>query len=322
MKNILITGGCGFIGSNFINYIFNKNNYNIFNIDAMYYCSSEKNIDENIRKDKRYKFIKGNTSSYDLIYFILTEYNIDIIINFAANSHVDLSFNESLRYTNDNIIGTHTLLEACKNYGKINRIIHISTDEVYGESNFDDNYKNEISLLEPTNPYSATKASAEMICFSYIKSFKLPIIITRSNNIYGKNQYPEKLIPKFIKLLVEDKKVTIHGNGLNVRGFLFIEDICSALEIILNKGKIGNIYNIGCEDEFSVLEIAKKLIKKIKNTNDYNKWIEYIEDRPFNDKRYYINNDKVKQLGWEIKWKFDEGLNTILPYYITKFKLN
>jgi UDP-glucose 4,6-dehydratase len=316
MKNLLVTGGCGFIGSNFINYYFEKNkDINIYNLDNMYYCASENNIKENIRNSSRYKFIKGNICSYDLIWFILNNFNIDGIIHFAAQSHVQNSFTDALQYTQDNIVGTHTLLEAVRKYEKIEKFIHVSTDEVYGESMIEtnENKKTEESILCPTNPYAATKAGAELIAQSYYYSFKIPIIITRGNNVYGPNQYPEKLIPKFIKLLNEDNKVTIQGDGSNVRAFLHIDDVCEAFELIFEKGKIGEIYNIGSDEnsEYTVLDIAKILIEKIKKSTNYDNYIEYIADRPFNDKRYYISNQKVKDLGWKIKVDFFEGIKKL-----------
>lgn len=317
VKNLLVTGGCGFIGSNFINYYFyNKADVKIINLDAMYYCANELNIKEEIRNSDRYHLIKGNLCSIDLLNHILDNYNIDTVIHFAAQSHVQNSFEDSLKYTYDNILGTHTLLESCRKYGAIKKFIHISTDEVYGESllSEDEEKKNEQSILCPTNPYAATKAGAELIANSYRFSFKMPIIITRGNNVYGPCQYPEKLIPRFIELLKEDKKVTIQGDGSNVRAFLHALDVAKALELILEKGKIGEIYNIGSDEdkEYTVLEIAKILIKMIKNSEDYDHYIDYIEDRPFNDKRYYISNEKVKKLGWSIDKDFMEGLHELI----------
>lgn len=318
MTNLLITGGCGFIASNFINYyFFNNSNLNLLiNIDAMYYSASIDNINPDIRNHPKYKFIKGNLQSFDLINYIINNYNITHIIHFAAQSHVDNSFTNSLQYTMDNIVGTHTLLEVCRIYGKLVKFIHVSTDEVYGESMIDINekHKTEESVLCPTNPYAATKAGAELIAQSYNHSFNMPIIITRGNNVYGPNQYPEKLIPKFINLLKENKKVTIQGDGSCVRAFLHSYDTATAFEKILEKGKIGEIYNIGCDEEmeYSVNEIAIILIKKIKNTNNYNDHIEYIKDRPFNDKRYYISNQKVKDLGWNVTINLNEGLDNLI----------
>lgn len=318
MKNLLVTGGCGFIGSNFINYYFEKNQeVNIVNLDAMYYCASENNVLCSVRENKRYSFVKGNLCSMDLVSHVLKTHKIDTVIHFAAQSHVQNSFDDSLQYTHDNVLGTHTILEACKKYGKIEKFIHISTDEVYGESMLEEtecDKKNETSILSPTNPYAATKAAAELIAKSYYYSFKMPILITRGNNVYGPNQYPEKLIPRFIQLLQQGEPVTIQGDGSNVRAFLHVNDVCSALECILEQGQVGEIYNIGSDEhhEYSVKQIAEILIQKIKNTTNYDEWITYIEDRPFNDKRYYISNDKLKQLGWEIKMDFDEGITALL----------
>jgi dTDP-glucose 4,6-dehydratase len=320
---LLVTGCCGFIGSNFVNYYFKENpSATIVNLDAMYYCASQTNVLEHIRQSDRYHLVKGNLCSFDLIANILEIYQIDTVIHFAAQSHVQNSFDNALQYTHDNVVGTHTLLEACRKYGNLNRFIHISTDEVYGESMLEENEekKNENSILCPTNPYAATKAAAELIAKSYYHSFKMPIIITRGNNVYGPNQYPEKLIPRFIELLLDNKPVTIQGDGSNVRAFLHVNDVCSALKLILEKGEIGEIYNIGSDDhhEYTVKQIADMLINKIIKTDNYNNWIKYIEDRPFNDKRYYISNQKVKDLGWTIDTNFDEGIDEV----IEKTKVN
>ena len=314
---LLVTGCCGFIGSNFVNFYFNENReVEIINLDAMYYCASENNISEEIRNSERYHLVKGNLCSFDLISNILEIYKIDNVIHFAAQSHVQNSFDNALQYTNDNVVGTHTLLESCRKYGKIERFIHISTDEVYGESMITENEekKHEGSILCPTNPYAATKAAAELIAKSYYHSFKMPIIITRGNNVYGSNQYPEKLIPIFIQQLLKDKPVTIQGDGSNIRAFLHVNDVCSALKLVLEKGQIGEIYNIGSDDnhEYTITQVAHILIEKIQNTKNYDKWITYIEDRPFNDKRYYISNQKVKNLGWSINTDFYKGLDDLI----------
>ena len=316
MKNLLVTGGCGFIGSNFINYIFPKGKYNIINLDAMYYAADENNVDKKIRESQLYKLVKGNLCSKDLVSHILSTYSIEYVIHFAAQSHVQNSFDDSLQYTQDNILGTHVLLECCRHYGKLERFIHVSTDEVYGESmnSANEKSKTEQSILCPTNPYAATKAGAELIAQSYNHSFRMPIIITRGNNVYGPNQYPEKLIPRFIQQLKNDEKVTIQGQGTAVRAFLHAQDTASAFECILEKGEIGEIYNIGCDEgmEYSVMDVARLLIKFIKKTDGYDRWISYIEDRPFNDQRYYISNEKVKQLGWSIKINFIDGIKSLI----------
>jgi len=322
--NLLVTGGCGFIGSNFINYYFNKSKFNtIVNLDAMYYCANEENVKKYIRNDNRYVFINENLCSGESIESILKKYNITHVIHFAAQSHVQNSFEDSIKFTYDNILGTHTLLEACRKFKKIHKFIHVSTDEVYGESmlTVDEKHKTEHSILCPTNPYAATKAGAELIAQSYQHSYKMPIIITRGNNVYGRNQYPEKLIPKFIKLLNENKKVTIQGNGSSVRAFLHAYDTAKAFEIILEKGEIGEIYNIGCDEnmEYSVLSIAKILISMIKKTDHFEDWIEFIEDRPYNDMRYYISNQKLKDLGWSIDVDLLSGLTDLIN---VNYKIN
>ena len=311
--NLLITGGCGFIGSNFINYIDKSLINKLVNIDALYYCADKNNI--NIQNDPKYYFVKGNLCSSDLVSHILQEHCITHIIHFAAQSHVQNSFEESLQYTQDNIVGTHTLLECCRKWGKIEKFIHVSTDEVYGENKESGNNKfDETSILIPTNPYAATKAAAEMIVMSYIKSYNFPIIITRGNNVYGPNQYPEKLIPRFIQQLKAGEQVTIQGNGSAKRSFLHVLDTCSAFETILLKGVIGEIYNIGAHDqnEFTVMEIAQLLIKLIKHTDDFQSYVKFIPDRPFNDSRYFISNEKLKALGWEIKIKFQDGIKDLI----------
>uniref|UniRef100_A0A6C0B0P7 NAD(P)-binding domain-containing protein n=1 Tax=viral metagenome TaxID=1070528 RepID=A0A6C0B0P7_9ZZZZ len=310
--NLLVTGGCGFIGSNFINY-FSQTEIikKLINFDALYYCASHENISEDVKKDKRYYFVKGNLFSSDLVNHVLKEHNITHVVHFAAQSHVQNSFEESLQYTYDNVVGTHTLLECCRQWGKIQKFIHVSTDEVYGETG---ELVDEKSILIPTNPYAATKAAAEMIAMSYIKSYNLPIIITRGNNVYGPNQYPEKLIPRFIKQLNANEQVTIQGNGSAKRSFLHVLDTCSAFEKILLEGKIGEIYNIGAdsEAEYTVMEIAEILVKLMKGTDNYQSYVRFIEDRPFNDARYFISNEKLKALGWKIKIPFMEGIKKLV----------
>lgn len=313
--NFLVTGGCGFIGSNYINYLFkNKKVKKIINLDFLYYCASIFNIHQDIRNSDKYEFIKGNLNDYDLICKILKEQKITHIVHFAAQSHVDNSFNDSLQYTFDNVQGTHTLLEAIKNINKNIIMLHFSTDEVYGES--DNNEMDESSILCPTNPYSASKAAAEMYIRAYIFSYKLKIIISRGNNVFGYNQYPEKLIPKFINLLREGKKCTIHGDGNTIRNFIFVDDVCTAVDYIIKNGTFGQVYNIGSDHSYerSVIDVTKLLVKKIKNDDNYENYVTFVDDRPFNDKRYLISNEKLKELGWEQKVSFDDGIDLLLKY--------
>lgn len=326
-KNLLVTGGYGFIGSNFINYYYFHQSSDfdrLINLDAMYYCASADNVHAPIRNDRRYVFVKGNVVDSDLVSHVLKTYDITHVIHFAAQSHVQNSFEDSIKFTHDNIVGTHTLLECCRKYGGIERFIHVSTDEVYGESmnTVEESHKTEHSILCPTNPYAATKAGAELIAQSYCHSYKMPIIITRGNNVYGRGQYPEKLIPRFIQLLKQDKKVTVQGRGDSVRAFLHAYDTAKAFATILHKGKVGEIYNIGCDEgmEYSVLEIAHILIRMIKGDDAcVEDWIEFVEDRPYNDRRYYISNQKIKELGWSIQVDLKTGLQDLIHEH---FKIN
>jgi dTDP-glucose 4,6-dehydratase len=315
MKNILVTGGCGFIASNFINFFLEKHqNFKIVNLDAMYYCAKEENINEHIRNSNNYTFIKGSITNRELVNLILNTHQIDTIVHFAAQSHVDNSFSNPLQYTHDNILGTHTLLECIREFGKIKKFIHISTDEVYGEN--DNDIKHEKSLLNPTNPYSATKAAAEMLVNSYVYSYGIPTIITRGNNVYGPRQYPEKLIPKFILALKNGEKCTIHGEGKTERSFLYVSDVVKAFELILFKGELGEIYNIGTDIEYSVMDITKSLVKLMKNKEDISEYIEYVEDRKYNDKRYFISFDKLVKMGWKQEVLLEEGLEKTIQYYL------
>ena len=327
---ILVTGGAGFIGSHFINFMHAKyTSIQIVNVDCLYYCANILNVDSIVRDDenKRYHFYKTDLADIDAIKTlgnILHQHSVTHVVHFAAQSHVQNSFGESLQYTRDNVMGTHNLLEASRLYNNLQRFIHVSTDEVYGESMIHDtrsDCKTESSVLSPTNPYAATKAAAEMIAQSYYHSFKLPLIITRGNNVYGPRQYPEKLIPKFIKLLEDGKKLTVQGNGSNIRSFVHVLDVCKAFDIILSRGDVGEIYNIGGDDssEYSVIEVAKILINEMKGVNiDFMEdatdldWIEYIDDRPFNDKRYYISNYKLKKLGWNTQIDFIDGVRNLI----------
>ena len=323
---VCITGGAGFIGSHFINFMWSKySKLKIINLDCMYYCSNMLNVNSEIREDERgrYKFYKTDLAASKAvteIRGILNTHAVTHVVHFAAQSHVQNSFGESLQYTRDNVMGTHNLLEAARLYGKIQRFIHVSTDEVYGESDSIGDCKTESSLLNPTNPYAATKAAAEMIAQSYYRSFKFPLIITRGNNVYGPNQYPEKLIPRFVSLLQDGKKLTVQGTGEHIRSFIHVSDVCSAFDIILSKGTTGEIYNIGGDEssDYSVMEVAKILIKEINGDTAIDdsssdvEWIEYVDDRPFNDKRYYISNDKLKQLGWNPQVDFMDGIRDLI----------
>ena len=319
--SILITGGCGFIGSNYINSLLKSNKFNnisfdyVINIDKLDYCSCKDNVD---RVDtNKYLFIEGSICDKELLKRVFNKYNIEYVVHFAAQTHVDNSFDNSIDYTIDNILGTHQLIECCRLYGNIKRFIHISTDEVYGEIAIDSEDSTEISLLNPTNPYAATKAGAEFIVRSYYYSYNTPIIIIRCNNVYGAKQYPEKIIPKFITLLSENKKMSIHGTGLTRRNFIYIDDVINAINLITIKGELNNVYNIGSNDEYNVIEIATILLNHIKGPDEkIEDWVEYIKDRNFNDFRYAINTTKLNNLGWEKTINFNDGIKKTVEWYM------
>lgn len=317
MKNILITGGFGFIGSELVNISFGYINTieNLVVLDKIDYCSRENNISPHVRNDPRFSFIKGNLCDYDLIKSILEKYSIDIVIHMAAQSHVDKSFNNPIQFTTDNIVGTHTLLEVCRKYNKLQKFIHMSTDEVYGEVSHDETQPcNEDSMLNPTNPYSATKACAEIIVKTYGHSYNFPYIIIRGNNVYGHGQFPDKLISKFILHLHLGNKVTIHGDGQSQRSFVYVTDMAEGILTIAQKGELRQVYNIGSSNEYSVLEITKLLCNLM--NKDYENSISYVSDRCFNDKRYFINYDKISELGWKERVPFIDGLTSTIKWYI------
>jgi dTDP-glucose 4,6-dehydratase len=321
-KNILVTGCCGFIGSNFVNYILDKySDVFILNIDRLDYCANENNIEERFRKSDKYRLVVADINNKDFILRCLNNYNIDTIIHFAAQSHVDNSFGNSIQFTIDNVLGTHTLLECSKVYNKLNLFLHFSTDEVYGSVELNDKgCDEEISLLNPSNMYSASKAAAEFMVKSYYHSFKIPIIITRCNNVYGDNQYEEKLIPRFITNLINKEICQIHGQGTSRRNFIHTYDVSSAVDIILQKGEINKIYNIGSEDEYSVNEILDILMSKLNIKKKKEEVSIMIEDRPFQDFRYSVKTDKLEALGWKKMISFDEGINKTIEYYKNKIK--
>jgi dTDP-glucose 4,6-dehydratase len=326
---ILVTGGCGFIGSNYINALLRAKLFNgeafdiVINVDKLDYCSFEDNVVCDAG-DAKYMFVKGSVCDKDLLRSLFESYTIEYIVHFAAQTHVDNSFDNSIDYTIDNILGTHQLLECCRLYGRgnIKRFIHMSTDEVYGElSTIHCKDSDETALLNPTNPYAATKAGAEFIVRSYYYSYNIPIVIIRCNNVYGERQYPEKIIPKFITLLKENKKLTIHGTGLTRRNFIYIDDVVRAINIIATEGVDNNVYNIGSTDEYNVVEIATLLLHLIKGVGEkIEDWVEYTKDRNFNDFRYAIDTTKLNAIGWKKSVHFHDGLQKTVEWYMKKEK--
>jgi dTDP-glucose 4,6-dehydratase len=296
-SNVMVTGGCGFIASNFLNIMKKKYPHTHFvNVDKLDYCSNVQNVEPGVAT-----FVKGNVGDADLMEHLIKQYKFDAVFHFAAQSHVDNSFENAISFTMDNTHATHVLIEACRQFIPDVEFIHFSTDEVYGESKTDVPFTEEVGVLRPTNPYSASKAAAEMIVRSYIESFGMNIKVIRCNNVYGPNQYPEKLIPKFKRLLREGKKCTIHGSRCATikRAFMHVEDVVDAVDVVWKKGSPGEVYNIASDDELTVMEVTKMIIETIKGTTDYEKWIDYVDDRPFNDRRYYICAKKLKSLGWK-----------------------
>jgi UDP-glucose 4,6-dehydratase len=313
-KNILITGAAGFIASHVANRLMrNYPHYKIVVLDKLGYCSNLKNLLPS-KASQNFKFVKGDIGSADLVNYLLITEGIDTIMHFAAQTHVDNSFGNSFEFTKNNIYGTHVLLEACKVTGTVCRFIHVSTDEVYGETEADAIVGNhEASQLLPTNPYSATKAGAEMLVMAYGRSYGLPVITTRGNNVYGPNQFPEKLIPKFILLAMQGKPLPIHGDGSNVRSYLYCEDVAEAFEVVLHKGSVGHVYNIGTKKERTVLNVARDICNLF--NLDSEKSIRFVDNRPFNDQRYFLDDAKLKELGWQERTTWEEGLRKTLQWY-------
>ena len=314
---ILITGGCGFIGAGFVRQICRLYpNATVINIDCLSPCST---VSCDLTKSSgNYHFVHGDIKDTLLVENTIRTHKPDTVVHFAAQSHVDTSFTNPISYTNDNVLGTHVLLEACRLIGGVKKFVHISTDEVYGENGSDNSVKTEESLLKPTNPYAATKAAAEMLVHSYMHSYQFPVVIIRSNNVYGPGQYPEKVIPKFIQQLLADDKITIQGSGQQLRSFLYLDDAVAAIECVMFQGHVGSIYNISSDHEISVIDLAKTLLAKIRGSDAVlENWITHIEDRNFNDSRYWIKSEPLARLGWRQKVDFEDGLERTIEWYRT-----
>ncbi|KEY69402.1 hypothetical protein S7711_05716 [Stachybotrys chartarum IBT 7711] len=319
VKNIMITGGAGFIACWLVRHLTLNyaDAYNIVSFDKLDYCSSLNNT-RFLNGKPNFTFYHGDITQPNEVVDCMERFSIDTVLHFAAQSHVDLSFGNSYSFTHTNVYGTHVLLESAKKVG-IKRFIHISTDEVYGEVKDDEDEMLESSILSPTNPYAASKAAAEMLVQSYQKSFKLPVIIVRSNNVYGPHQYPEKIIPKFTCLLNRGRPMVLHGNGSPTRRYLYAGDAADAFDTILHKGQLGQIYNVGSLDEVSNLELCNMLLDAMRiphNTPEQQRrWIKYTHDRPFNDCRYAVDGSKLRRLGWEQQTSLSEGIRITVDWY-------
>jgi len=310
-SKILITGGAGFIGSNFVRYMLRRmkderRRTKVVNLDKLTYSGNLENL-RDVGKDPRYTFVKGDICDKKLVFKLAKR--CDAIINFAAESHVDRSIKDSTAFIKTNVFGTQVLLDAAREY-KIKRFIQISTDEVYGSTakgSFDEN-----SPLLPNSPYAATKAAADLLVRSYFVTYKLPLITVRSSNNFGPYQYPEKIIPLFIANALKNKKVPLYADGSNVREWLYVKDNCDAVNFILNFGKIGEVYNVGSGNEMKNINLTKKILCILAK---HEKLIKFVKDRPGHDKRYALNTEKLQKLGWKPGYNFEEALKETVLWY-------
>lgn len=308
--NVLVSGGAGFMGSHFVKYLLKKYpDYWVINFDKLTYAGNLDNFTE-IADQTRYKFIQGDISDAQAVGRVITENQVDAIVNYAAETHVDRSIMDPEAFLRTDVLGTYTLLKATKNFD-LERLVQISTDEVYGdraEGKFI-----EASPFKPSSPYAAAKAGGDLLCHAYFRTYQTPVIVTHSCNFYGPNQYPEKLMPLFITNLLEAKKVPVYGDGQQTREWIFTDDHCQAIDAILHKGKIGASYNIGTGQTFKNIETTRMLLELLGKDESY---IEYIKDRPGHDMRYAVDWSKLKQeLGWEPQVSFAQGLNKTVEWY-------
>ena len=313
MKNIFVTGGAGFIGSNFIKYVLKNYDWSVINYDKLTYAGNLENLTD-IEKDKRYKFVKGDICDEKKVEFTIKEYDADTIVNFAAESHVDRSILGSKEFVITNVVGTQVMLDVFKKNG-LEKYLQVSTDEVYGS--LPENQKElkftEKTPLQTSSPYSASKASADLLCNSYYHTHKLPVLITRCSNNYGQYQFPEKLIPLMIAKALNNENLPVYGDGKNIRDWLFVEDHCSAICTVLEKGKFGEVYNIGGNNEWFNIDIVKLVLKLLDKPESL---ITYVKDRPGHDRRYAIDSAKIQnELGWKPAHKFEEGIRKTIQWY-------
>lgn len=319
MSKVLVTGGAGFIGANFIYYMLEKyNDYKIVNVDKLTYASKIENL-KNTNENKNYKFIKGDICDREFIFNLFENEKFDIVVNFAAESHVDRSILSPQEFINTNVVGTQILLDASLKYN-IKRFHQVSTDEVYGDLPLDrkDLLFTESYNLNPSSPYSASKASADLLVKAYNKTYKLPITISRCSNNYGRFQHEEKLIPLMINNALNNKKLPVYGTGENVRDWLHVYDHCSAIDSIIHYGKDGEVYNVGGNNEKSNLEIVRLILKTLNKSEEL---ITYVEDRKGHDLRYAIDSTKIKaDLNWSPKYNVDEGLYETIKWYENNHK--
>jgi len=318
MGNILMTGGCGFIGSNFVHYFLKAHSdINIINLDKLTYAGNPDNL-VTIEKDKRYTFVKGDIADASLVEKLFKHYDFDAVVHFAAESHVDRSIIGPEIFVMTNVLGTQVLLEAARKEwnGKYDkkRFVHVSTDEVYGDLGSTGEYFTEATPLAPNSPYSASKAGSDFLARSYYKTYGFPAIITRCSNNYGPYQYPEKLIPLMIANALDDKPLPVYGDGKNIRDWIYVEDHCIAIDNVLEKGKSGEVYNIGGSNEWYNIDIVKKVLSILGKPESL---ISFVTDRPGHDRRYAIDASKIKkELGWKPSVTFEQGIEKTVQWYL------
>jgi len=303
---ILVTGGCGFIGSNFVRMLLKETQLEIINLDALTYAGNPENL-KSVEDNERYTFVKGDITNKEDIENAMN--GVDIVYHFAAESHVDNSINDSDPFIRTNVIGTKNMLDVGMQKG-IKRFVHVSTDEVYGS--VEQGKSTEEDKLEPRNPYSASKAASDLLALSYANTYGLDVVVTRSSNNYGPYQYPEKVIPLFVTNLMEEKKVPVYGAGKNIRDWLFVEDNCRGILTAGEKGKKGNIYNVDGGNELSNIELTKRILAMMGKGEEM---IQHVEDRKGHDLRYSLNSSKLEALGWKPKKNFEEGLKETVEWY-------
>lgn len=312
---ILVTGGAGFIGGNFVHYMAKKHpDYKILCVDALTYAGNLETL-EQVLYNPNFEFVKADVADRDAIFQIFENHHPDIVVNFAAESHVDRSIENPGIFLQTNIIGTQILLDACRKYG-IKRFHQVSTDEVYGDLPLDqpELFFTEETPIHTSSPYSASKASADLLVQAYHRTFKLPITISRCSNNYGPYHFPEKLIPLMIANALNDKPLPVYGSGENVRDWLYVEDHCSAIDLIIHNGKVGEVYNIGGHNEKTNLEVVKTIIKELGKDESL---ITYVTDRAGHDQRYAIDPTKIhNELGWLPQTKFDDGIKQTIQWYL------
>ncbi|MBE2900696.1 dTDP-glucose 4,6-dehydratase [Methanothermobacter thermautotrophicus] len=308
MDRILVTGGAGFIGSNFIRYMLQEHPYQIINLDALTYCGNLENL-RGVEDDPRYTFVRGSITDRKLVDGIIKD--VDAVINFAAESHVDRSIEDPGIFLRTNVLGTQTLLESSRRHG-VERFIQISTDEVYGS--LEKGYFTEETPLAPNSPYSASKASADLMVRAYHRTYGLPVNITRCSNNYGPYQFPEKLIPLMITNALENKPLPVYGDGMNVRDWIHVQDHCRAVDLVLHRGRAGEVYNIGGNSERRNIEIVELIVRELGRDESL---IRFVEDRPGHDRRYAIDASKIRnELGWKPLYSFEEGIRETIRWYI------